>query len=232
MQSASPILSCSQVSKTFFSHQRATRVLQALDLELFEGEFIAITGPSGSGKSTLLNIIAGLDCPDQGAIKIAGQNINFEDEEQLRSIRKDQVGMIFQQFHLLPNRSVLENVLFRFRYIHEVPNDARQRAEQLLIQLGLEQQIQQPARLLSGGEMQRVAIARAVVKPPRILLCDEPTGNLDQNSAQAVMEILKDLANKGITLLLATHNTQLIPFCDRHINLAGGQLQPEAMHVV
>ena len=216
MQADQPILTCTKVSKTFIGPQHSSRVLDQLDLELFPGEFVAITGPSGSGKSTLLNLIAGLDCPDEGSIGIEGQTIDFSNEQQLRTLRKEQVGMIFQQFHLLPNRSVLENVLFRFRYISAIPPDAHTRAVELLDQLGLSQQTHQPARLLSGGEMQRVAIARATVQPPRILLCDEPTGNLDQDSAKAVMDILRGLSSQGITLLLATHNTQLLAYCDRH----------------
>ena len=230
MHADQPILTCKKVCKTFLSPQHSSRVLDQLDLELFPGEFVAITGPSGSGKSTLLNLIAGLDCPDEGSIQIEGELIDYNDEQQLRNLRKNQVGMIFQQFHLLPNRSVLENVLFRYRYIQAIPPDAHTRALELLDHLGLKQQTHQPARLLSGGEMQRVAIARAVVQPPHILLCDEPTGNLDQTSSIAVMDILKGLSDKGITLLLATHNTQLIPYCDRQFDLQDRKLQSGASH--
>jgi len=185
-----------------------------VDLEIQAGEFCVITGPSGSGKTTLLNLAALLDVPTRGHLAFEGESIGPGDTRRAREIRRERIGMIFQQFHLLPHRSVLDNVRFRFRYLKD---EARDRADAVLDELGLSAVKHQKARLLSGGEMQRVAIARALVHPPRLIVADEPTGNLDAATVADVMRAMAQLHGRGIAVLLVTHNPALLPYATRHL---------------
>ena len=203
-------------------------VLRAVNLQVDAGEFIVITGPSGSGKTTLLSIAGLLDAPTAGTVAFAGQTLPPNDEETLRDIRSRHVGMIFQRFHLLEHRSVVENVMFRYRYLPHGRADARQRALALLDQFGLADTADRPARVLSAGERQRVAIARAVVLPPKLLLADEPTGSLDPAAADRVMDCFRNLHAQGITVIFVTHNLALRAFATRHLRCAEGGLAEES----
>ena len=189
---------------------------------------MALTGPSGSGKTTLLNIIAMLDRPSGGNIFFQDKPMRF-DSASIREWRTKRVGMVFQQFCLLPRRTTLENVLFRFRYTEPYKPAMREQALKLLTRLGLEHVMHQPTRLLSGGEMQRVAIARAMVSNPPLLVADEPTGNLDAQASQRVMEELQRLNQEGTTILLVTHDETLLPFSNRHYRCRDGMLEEETI---
>lgn len=213
--SRQPILSMEDVSKVFPTPRASVTVLHSVTLALYSGEFAAITGPSGSGKTTLLNLAALLDRPTTGKVSFGGQDVSRLDEPGLNTLRKLRVGMVFQRFCLLSHRTVLENVLFRFRYLDLPRAETLRLAKTALADLGLSQHADQPARLLSGGEMQRTAIARAVALPPELLLVDEPTGNLDQAAAGEVMRCFQDLNRRGIAILLATHNPALLKYCRR-----------------
>jgi ABC-type lipoprotein export system ATPase subunit len=194
------------VRKAFRGPAGAVEVLRGVDLVLGAGEFGVITGPSGSGKTTLL-MLAGLLLPaDAGQVWFDGREASHLGEGELAEIRKHGVGMVFQKFCLLPHRSALDNVQFRFRYLKQDARAARQLSAAALERVGLADKARQAARLLSAGEMQRVAIARALALPPRLLLADEPTGNLDPDSAARVMELFRELNRAGMSILLVTHN--------------------------
>lgn len=205
------------ISRTFLTPAGDVEVLRNVDLDIHEGEFIIVTGPSGSGKSTFLHLCALIDTPTDGDIILGDDNIAHLNESALCSIRKNRIGIVFQNFCLLPHRTVRDNILFRFRYLDTFPRDAEQRTDSVLQQIGIESIGNRTARLLSSGEQQRVSIARAVVIKPFILLADEPTGNLDSDSVQSVMKCFKDLHATGMTILMVTHNEDLLRYGTRHL---------------
>lgn len=217
-----PVLELRGVTRTFASPRGPVNVLNGIALTVVAGEFVGLTGPSGSGKTTLLNIAGLLDRPSAGVVRIEGRDVSQLDEAAVDALRARRIGMVFQRFCLLMGRTVLENVLFRFRYAPVPDGNGRDLALRALEAVGLAPLADQSARLLSGGEMQRVAIARAVALPPALLLVDEPTGNLDTASAGAVMEGFRRLHARGITIVLATHNPALLPYCTRHVGLHAG----------
>jgi putative ABC transport system ATP-binding protein len=184
-----------------------TGVLNGVSLSVEEGEFTAVMGPSGSGKSTMLNLVAGLDRPSSGSVMVAGSDLGSMGETALARFRRDHIGFVFQFFHLLPNLTVLENVLIpaqlRSRETAEAPG------RNLLAQLGIEDLAERYPARLSGGQQQRVAIARALINKPTLLLADEPTGALDTRSGDQVMELLAGLHGQGQTILLVTHDAKL-----------------------
>jgi putative ABC transport system ATP-binding protein len=224
MSSRDSVLSLQGVGRTFRLPAGPVEVLRGADLTLQRGDFVMVTGPSGSGKSTLLNICALLDTPTFGKVVFEGREISSLGEDELCAVRSRRIGMVFQRFRLLPHRSVLANVLFRFRYVTPVPEDAADRAEAVLVGMGLAGHGCRPARLLSAGEMQRVAIARAVVLRPSLLLADEPTGNLDAESGRIVMGTFAELHRQGLTILMVTHNEDLLPYGTRHVVCRNGVL--------
>ncbi len=220
----SDILRLEDLHKDFGTNARTVSVLNGVNFSLKAGEFVAITGPSGSGKSTLLNMASLLDQPTSGAVWFDNQEVGGLDEDALCNIRKHSIGMVFQKYCLLPHRSVLENVMFRYRYLNDKRKLVQKKAREAIDLVGLSDVVDQPARLLSGGEMQRVSIARAIVKRPQLLVADEPTGNLDKDSAQTVMEYFAELHRAGLTILLVTHNETLLDYCSRHLVCSGGNL--------
>ncbi|MCX7819077.1 MAG: ABC transporter ATP-binding protein [Kiritimatiellae bacterium] len=213
------VLRCAGVAKSFGAGEHRVTVLHDLSFEVHRGEMVAIAGPSGAGKTTLLHLAALLDVPDRGDIEIEGRPTRHCAERERAALRAGRIGIIFQRFHLLPHRSALENVVFRFRYTATPLSEARRRAAELLERIGLAPSARTPARLLSGGEMQRVAIARALVLRPALLLADEPTGNLDPGAAARVIALLDEARRDGAAVLLATHNPGWLPRCDRVIRL-------------
>ena len=224
MTPAAPVLRLDGVHKSFSGAGGAVSVLHGVDLCVERGEFLMITGPSGSGKTTLLNLAALLDRPTGGQVWFDGQAVSGLAESALCALRKRRVGVVFQRFCLLPRRTALENVLFRFRYLDGASSEARAAAGQALEQVGLREAMDRPARVLSAGEMQRVAIARAVAVPPDLLVADEPTGNLDAAATDRVMACFRELNRSGITILLVTHNERLLPYASRHLQCRNGAL--------
>ena len=196
------------VRKAFRGAVGEVEVLRGVDLSLGAGEFGVITGPSGSGKTTLLMVAGLLQPADGGRVWFDGREVSGLGEGDLAEIRKHGVGMVFQKFCLMPHRSALDNVAFRFRYLEHDGREALRRSEAALERVGLADKAKQAARLLSAGEMQRVAIARALALPPKLLLADEPTGNLDPDSAARVMELFRELNGAGMSILLVTHNAE------------------------
>jgi len=200
-------------------------VLKEMNLEINRGSFVSIIGPSGSGKSTLLNIIGCLDIPTKGKIFLDGQDIQKLSEDELAKIRGKKIGFVFQQFNLLPNLTAIENVVLPMVF-QKIPEEKRfGRAKKLLEMVGLGERIFHKPAELSGGEQQRVAIARALANNPEMLITDEPTGNLDSKSAEMIMEILKELYQKGErTIIVVTHDLQIASFSKEIVHIKDGQI--------
>jgi putative ABC transport system ATP-binding protein len=204
-----------------------TGALNGVSLTLEEGEFTAVMGPSGSGKSTLLNMVAGLDRPTSGSVVVAGTDLGRLGEAGLARFRRDRIGFVFQFFHLLPNLTVLENVLIPAQLRSRVSAEAPGR--KLLSQLGIEDLADRYPARLSGGQQQRVAIARALINQPTLLLADEPTGALDTRSGDQVMDLLMELHRQGQTILLVTHDAKLATrYAARVISVMDGRIVDDA----
>lgn len=201
-------------------------ILDTLDFTVGHGEAVAITGSSGSGKSTLLGLLAGLDVPSSGTVRLAGQDIFALDEDGRARLRARQLGFVFQSFQLLPNLTALENVMLPLELAGQSAAQTSQAARQMLQRVGLGERLNHYPRTLSGGEQQRVSLARAFVVQPALLLADEPTGSLDAATGQTIIELMFDMQREqGVTLVLVTHDRGLAARCDRQLVLAGGRLQ-------
>ncbi|MDT8999616.1 ABC transporter ATP-binding protein [Paucibacter sp. APW11] len=216
-----------QVRKSFnVGEPTEVEILHGIDLALAPGEFCAVMGPSGSGKSTLLNIVGLLDRPSSGQLSIAGEETTQLDDQALTRLRGRSIGFVFQYHHLLGAFSALENVMLPMLGLNGFPNAAmRERAESLIDSVGLTRWRDAPAGRLSGGQQQRVAVARALAMQPALLLADEPTGNLDTKSADAVFELLRQVNREhGTAVLFVTHNPALALRCDKTIEVVDGQV--------
>jgi len=200
-------------------------VLKEICLEIKKGEFVAITGPSGSGKSTMVNIIGALDKPSWGNILLKNKNVSDMDESSLAFLRGKTIGFIFQQFNLIPTLSALQNVMLPMEIMDVSEKKAKEKAEQLLKMLGLEERLHHKPNELSGGQQQRVAIARALANDPEIILADEPTGNLDSHTGKFVMDFLGDMHKKGKTIILITHDLNLVDYAKKVIHIKDGRIE-------
>lgn len=199
--------------------------LRGVNMDVYAGEMISIVGPSGSGKSTLLGLIGGLDSPTRGTIKIDGVDISRMNEDQLTEIRNEKIGFIFQFFNLIPTLTALENVALPIQFAQKAKFKPDKRARELLKLLGLGDRMHHRPAELSGGQQQRVAIARALANNPPLLLADEPTGNLDTESGQVVLDALKQAQREsGTTVVIVTHDTELSRYADRTITLVDGEI--------
>ena len=222
-----PVLESRNVTKQVNSPDGPLTILENIDLTIEPGEAVAITGPSGSGKSTLLALLAGLDVPSQGEVRLEGQPFSQLDEDGRARARAGRVGFVFQSFHLIPSMTALENV----RLPLEIANEpqAQERAKAALADVGLSARSRYLAKQLSGGEQQRVARARAFVTRPSVLFADEPTGNLDTANGGRIADLLFELNRTyGTTLILVTHELALAKRCDRTIELVGGGIRSGA----
>jgi putative ABC transport system ATP-binding protein len=199
----------------------AVRALDDVGFEVVSGEWIAIMGPSGSGKTTLLNILGGLDRPTGGRAVVDGIDVASLGERELTRYRAEKIGLVFQQFHLVPYLSAVENVMLA-QYFHSVADEAE--AARALVRVGLGDRLDHLPSQLSGGEQQRVAVARALINQPKLILADEPTGNLDEANEQTVLALLQDLHASGHTILVVTHSPAIGRMADRRIELAHGRL--------
>ncbi|MBI3660183.1 ABC transporter ATP-binding protein [Candidatus Acetothermia bacterium] len=215
-----------EIVRSYQMGKMQVQALRGLDLEIQDGEFVAIMGPSGSGKSTLMHLIGGLDIPDQGKVLLGDQDISKQNGNQLAEIRGKQIGFVFQTFNLIPTLSALKNVELPMIFQKVPRKDRHQKASQLLESVGLAERLNHKPSELSGGERQRVSIARALVNDPQILLADEPTGNLDAESGEQVMRILKQLNEaKKMTVIVVTHNPEVASFAHRVIHMKYGQVE-------
>jgi putative ABC transport system ATP-binding protein len=217
------IISVEHVSKAVTDSTGTLDILRDIDFKLAERETVAIVGASGSGKSTLLSIIAGLDLPTHGTVRLAGQDLFALDEDERAALRAKKVGFVFQSFQLLGNLSALENVMLPLEL--DSRKDARRAASEMLARVGLGDRLKHYPKVLSGGEQQRVALARAFVLQPALLLADEPTGSLDFATGEKIMELMFALnREQGTTLVLVTHDQAIAARCDRRITIEAGRI--------
>jgi lipoprotein-releasing system ATP-binding protein len=220
--------------KTYVKHANRIPVLRGLALDVHEGEFLSVTGNSGSGKSTMLHLLGTLDRPDAGRIMLEGRRIDNLPADQRDALRNRTFGFIFQFYHLLPELNAIENVLAPALITHSfwswwgARRELKRRAAALLDRVGLSHRLRHRPSELSGGEMQRAAIARALVNRPRVLLADEPTGNLDSDNGRQIIQLLRDLNRaEGLTIVMVTHNLDLVADTDRVVRLVDGRIESE-----
>jgi len=218
------ILSMSNIIKTYKMGEEEHVVLKGINLKITQGDFVAVLGPSGSGKSTLMNIIGCLDTPTSGEYILSERNITMQNEKELAKIRSSEIGFIFQSFQLLPRLTAIENVELPLIYAKMPVLQRRERARQMLIRVGLEDKLNHRPNQLSGGQQQRVAIARALSTEPTILLADEPTGALDQNTGQQVLSLFCELNKEGKTIIMITHDVIIAKNANRIVRLLDGVL--------
>jgi lipoprotein-releasing system ATP-binding protein len=215
------------LNKSYEVGQQRLHVLRELELRVSQGEMVAVVGASGVGKSTLLHLLGGLDRPDAGQIHVADTDLRGLSDGELVQFRNRNVGFVFQFHHLLPEFDAAENVEMPMRIARRPLTEARQRATELLTRVGLAERLEHRPSMLSGGEQQRVAVARALVMRPALLLADEPTGDLDERTADALHELLREMhAERNLTSIIATHNPRLAAACDRVLRMEQGQLHP------
>ena len=214
------------LKKSFQHMGRTLDVLKGIDLNIYAGQILAIVGQSGAGKSTLLHCIGTLDLPSSGRIRLGGEELTTMSGSRLAAVRNRDIGFVFQFHHLLPEFTALENVLMPLRIARRPLAEARPRAESLLARVGLADRLGHRPGMLSGGEQQRVAMARALAMGPALLVADEPTGNLDEHTAESLHELLREMhRDAGLTSVIATHNTRLAALCDRVLRLEDGVLR-------
>ena len=219
------VLHCSELTRSFTDGERVIKVLEGIDLTMEAGQSLAVIGASGSGKTTLLQLLGGLDSPTSGSVKVCGNNLSDVNETKRGDLRNKYLGFVYQFHHLLPEFSALENVAMPLLIRRTKPSDAFTTAQGILEQVGLGHRLEHKPGMLSGGERQRAAIARALVTKPALLLADEPTGNLDSDTGDTVMQLLLDLKNEFQTsMVIVTHDMQVAKKMDRTLNLDHGKL--------
>lgn len=219
-----PLIQLAGVSKVFFTDEVETHALSGIDLEIRDGEYVAISGPSGCGKSTLLSLIGLLDTPTQGVYKLNGESVEDLKTKQRARIRNRQIGFIFQAFNLIGDLTVFENVELPLTYRGMPASERKQRANEALERVGMAHRMKHYPSQLSGGQQQRVAVARALGGDPSVLLADEPTGNLDSKNGEAVMDLLRDVHQGGATICMVTHDPRFEAYAQRVVRLFDGKL--------
>lgn len=227
------MISLQQVSKTYETPAGKFSALKQINLEIQPGEFVGVVGKSGSGKSTLLNMVAGIDRPSSGSVAVAGTEIHALSENKLAIWRGRNVGFVFQFFQLLPTLTAAENVMLPMDFCKSLPfRERRKRALDLLERVAVTRHADKLPATLSGGEQQRVAIARALANEPPLVLADEPTGNLDSVTATAILDLFRDMANQGTTVVIATHEADIARVIDRTIEISDGTIHPQIRQMV
>ncbi len=225
-----PVIEIFGLSKLFGVGDATTRALDDLNLTIDKGEFVAIMGPSGSGKSTLMNILGLLDGPTHGEYYLEGKAVADLSQRRRAKIRRDHIGIIFQNFNLLSRANVIENVALPLTYKGMLPTKRLMLASKLLRTFGLNEREYYMPYQLSGGQLQRVAIARALINKPALILADEPTGNLDTKSSEIIMEELADIHKRGNTIIMVTHNPDVAIYADRIIQMVDGKIASDSKH--
>jgi len=221
-----PIIQLENVWKKYdMGHSEPLVVLEDIDLSIHRGDFVAVTGPSGSGKSTMLHIVGALDVPSWGRVLLSGKDVSEMDESSLAFLRGKTIGFIFQQFNLLRDLSALQNVMLPMEALNVPEKESDQRARELLESLGLKERLHHKPNQLSGGQQQRVPIARALANNPDVILADEPTGNLDSKTGKFVMDYLGKLHDNGKTVILITHDLNLVDYAKKVVHIKDGRIE-------
>jgi len=223
-----PILRIRNLSKTYMQGKIPVHALSDVSFDVDRGEFLSIVGPSGSGKSTFLSMIGLLDKPTSGSVFIDGVEVTKAKDSEAPKIRREKIGFVFQHFNLIPTLSALENVDIAMRFARVPKSKRRERAVELLTQMGLRDRMKHKPSELSGGEQQRVAIARAMANKPAIILADEPTGEVDTKTRDMIVNLLKELSEKGQTILIVTHDTSVSARTNRIITMRDGKIASDA----
>ena len=221
------IIKTENLVKEYDVGSQKVRALDGINLSVEKGEFISIMGPSGSGKTTLMNIIGCLDTPTKGTYHLNSKSVSDLTEDELANIRNEEIGFVFQSFHLLARNSALDNVMLPLKYAGTSKNEAITRSKEALVRVGLSDRSKHTPAELSGGQQQRVAIARALVNNPSILFADEPTGNLDSKTGTDVMNIFKELNSNGQTIILITHEDSIAKQSNRIITIMDGLIKSD-----
>ena len=221
------IIKTKNLTKEYEAGSQIVKALNGIDLSVEKGEFISIMGPSGSGKTTLMNIIGCLDSPTNGTYHLNERSVSELDDDELAKIRNEEIGFVFQSFHLLPRSTALENVMLPLKYAGCSEHEAIKRSKKVLENVGLQDRVKHSPSELSGGQQQRVAIARALVNKPSILFADEPTGNLDSKTGNEVMNLFKDLNNQGQTIIIITHEDNIASQSNRIITIMDGLIESD-----
>lgn len=230
MEEAKRVIGMSEVTKVYAMGEESVHALRGISFEIKQGEFVSIMGPSGSGKSTCMNMIGCLDRPTSGIVEIGGKETAQMSERELADLRNRTVGFVFQQYHLLPSMTVLENVMLPLRYQNIDHAERRDRAQAALKRVGLENRLAHLPNELSGGQKQRVAIARATVTRPSIILADEPTGALDSSTGDAVLELFGEINAAGTTIVIVTHDQKIGASTKRCIRILDGLIQSDTLN--
>lgn len=225
-----PMIRVEGLTRRYRMGDAEVAALAGVDLDIAAGEFVALMGPSGSGKSTFLNLLGCLDTPSSGQYWLGGEAVAGLDDERLAQVRNRAIGFIFQSFHLLPRLSALDNVLLPLRFAQAEDAQAPDRARALLERLGLGHRIGHRPLELSGGQRQRVAIARSLINRPRILLADEPTGNLDSRTTAEILDLLGELHGEGQTIVLVTHEDEVAQRAQRVVRMRDGRIESDVRH--
>ncbi|MBD2718623.1 ABC transporter ATP-binding protein [Synechococcus sp. FACHB-909] len=219
-----PVAELVHVSKVYGSGDTEVRALDDLSLTVQQGDYLAVMGASGSGKSTAMNILGCLDRPSSGSYRLNGTDVDSLDDDELADLRNQQLGFVFQQFHLLPQLSAIDNVMLPMIYARVPKEERRRRAMAALDRVGLSHRLENKPNQLSGGQQQRVALARAIINDPAMLLADEPTGALDSHTTEEVLSLFGDLNAQGITILLVTHEPEVGARADRVVHFRDGRI--------
>lgn len=226
------MISISDLSRVFRTQDVETTALNGIDLNVNQGEFVAIMGPSGCGKSTLLSILGMLDSPSSGSFKFDGEEIANRSERYLAELRKSSVGFVFQSFNLIDELTVYENVELPLQYLNISKAERKQRVDNILKRVAIDHRAEHLPQQLSGGQQQRVAVARALVINPKLILADEPTGNLDSKNGDEVMAMLRELNQEGTTVIMVTHSEKEGRYADRLVRLLDGQVMVDKANEV
>jgi len=224
------VISLLGITRDFQLGAQTVHVLKGIDLDIKQGEYVALMGPSGSGKSTLMNLLGCLDTPTAGSYTLAGRDVSRMDDNDLAAVRNKEIGFVFQTFNLIPRQTAVQNVALPLVYAGKTKEERVTRAEEVLMQVGLADRMDHRPNQLSGGQRQRVAIARALVNTPSMILADEPTGNLDSTTSVEIMRLFDDIHKAGNTLVVVTHEEEIAQHAHRIIRLRDGQIESDTMN--
>ncbi|MFZ8866901.1 MAG: ABC transporter ATP-binding protein [Schleiferiaceae bacterium] len=227
---SSTVISLREITRDFQLGAQTVHVLKGIDLDIKQGEYVALMGPSGSGKSTLMNLLGCLDTPTAGSYTLAGRDVSRMDDNDLAAVRNKEIGFVFQTFNLIPRQTAVQNVALPLVYAGKTKEERVTRAEEVLMQVGLADRMDHRPNQLSGGQRQRVAIARALVNTPSMILADEPTGNLDSTTSVEIMRLFDDIHKAGNTLVVVTHEEEIAQHAHRIIRLRDGQIESDTMN--